>query len=112
MADFQKYRWGTSSRAGLHVPLRLVVSVRAPEDLPFAGEYGPESTIILTRRAPAGATRPAGRLVAADLRPLLLPGATAYVCGSAAFAEHASQLLVELGMPPASVRVERYGPTG
>ncbi len=99
-------------RAGLHVPLRLVVSVRSPEDLPFAGEYGAESTIIHTRRAPAGATRPAGRLVAADLRPVLLPGATAYVCGSAAFAEHASQLLVELGLPAVSVRVERYGPTG
>jgi ferredoxin-NADP reductase len=94
------------------VPLRLVVSVRSREDQTYAGEYGAESTIVHTRRAPAGSTRPAGRLVAADLRPLLLPGATAYVCGSAAFAEHASQLLVELGQPVASVRVERYGPTG
>jgi ferredoxin-NADP reductase len=98
-------------RAGLTVPLRLVVSVRSPDDLPFATEYAEETTLVYTRRTPPGWRRPAGRLVAADVRPLLVPGATAYVCGSAAFAEHASQLLVEVGVPAASVRVERYGPT-
>ena len=74
------------------------------------------STAARPRSSTPGARRRAGRghraaLVAADLQPLLIPDATAYVCGSAAFAEHASQLLVDLGVPAPSVRVERYGPT-
>jgi ferredoxin-NADP reductase len=44
--------------------------------------------------------------------PLLEPGATAYVCGSAGFAEFASLLLVGLGVPVLDVRVERFGPSG
>jgi ferredoxin-NADP reductase len=91
--------------------VRLVVSVRAPEELPFADEYGPESTILYSRAAPPDWPRPVGRISAADLAPALIPGSTAYVCGSAAFAEAASQLLVDLGHPVRDVRVERYGPT-
>ena len=91
--------------------MRLVVSVRTPEDLPFVGEYGPETTVVYTRRTPPGWARPPGRLDAQTLGPLLVPAATAYVCGSAGVAEAASQLLVDLGVPAAEVRVERYGPT-
>lgn len=91
--------------------IRLVESVRAPEELPFAEEYGDESTIVYTRSAPPGWTGRVGRLDAETLAPLLIPGATAYVCGSAGFAEHASQLLVEVGQPVGDIRVERYGPT-
>jgi len=93
------------------VTLRLVVGVRSPDDLPFADEYGDETTVLYSRRPPPGAARPPGRLTATDLLPLLVPHATAYVCGSSGFAEHASQLLVELGVPAGSVRVERYGAT-
>ena len=96
---------------GSGVLLRLVVSVRSPDELPFAGEYGAETTVVYSRRAPDPSGRRPGRLVADDLRPLLVPDATAYVCGSSGFAEHASQLLVDLGVPAASIRVERYGPT-
>jgi ferredoxin-NADP reductase len=65
---------------------------------------------VLTREA--SGIRPAGRLTAQDLVPLWEPGQTGYVCGSASFAEAASQLLVGLGFPPADVRVERFGPSG
>jgi ferredoxin-NADP reductase len=103
-------------RRGSGVPLALVVSVRTPEDLYYQDEYGPESTVVYTRTAPAGAVRPPGRLDAATLAPLvaeLAPaGAVAYVCGSAGFAETASQLLVEVGMERTAVRVERFGPSG
>jgi ferredoxin-NADP reductase len=44
--------------------------------------------------------------------PLWEPGQTAYVCGSASFAEAASQLLVDMGVPPVGIRVERFGPSG
>jgi ferredoxin-NADP reductase len=101
---------------GEAVPLALVVSVRSPADLFYAGEYGPETTVVYSRTAPSGWPRPPGRLDAATLAPLvdrLAPaGATAYVCGSAAFAEAASQLLVKVGMAATSVRVERFGPSG
>jgi ferredoxin-NADP reductase len=51
-------------------------------------------------------------LVAAELAPLVNPGATYFVCGSAGFAESASQLLMGLGVAPGAVRVERFGPSG
>lgn len=100
---------------GSRVPLALVVSVRSPEDLYYKGEYGPESTVVHTRVAGPGDTRPPGRLDAATLAPVvaeLAPqGATAFVCGSAGFAEAASHLLVEVGMAPTAVRIERFGPS-
>jgi len=99
---------------GRPVPLKLVVSVRTPEDLYYAGEYGDETTVVYSRKAPTDAERPAGRLAAPVLEPLigaLPPETVAYVCGSAGFAEHASQLLVTLGVDRSAVRVERFGPS-
>ena len=93
--------------------VRLVVSVRTPAHLHYADELpGPEVTVVHTRVAPVGAARPAGRLTADDLAPLVVPGATAYVCGSARFADAASRLVVDAGVPVDAVRVERFGPTG
>jgi len=66
--------------------------------------------LVVTTREAHGVRR-AGRLTAADLVPLWEPGQTAYVCGSAGFAEAASQLLVEFGVPASDVRVERFGPS-
>jgi ferredoxin-NADP reductase len=91
--------------------LRLLVSARTLSDLPYREELAGHRT-VLTRADLDG--RPAGRLSADDVAPLLAdrPGATGYVCGSAGFAETASRLLVDLGVPPGDVRVERFGPTG
>ena len=95
-------------------PARLVVSVRSPEDLFYAGEYGPRPPSFTPDR-PRGvvaAAGPSGRRALAPLVAELAPaGAVAYVCGSAGFAEHASQLLVEVGMAADAVRVERFGPS-
>jgi ferredoxin-NADP reductase len=100
---------------GQPVPLKLVVAVRAPEDLFYSDEYGDETTVAYSRQAPPGDPRPPGRLDAKLLEPLIgeLPAGatTAYVCGSAGFAEHASQLLVSLGVDRTAVRVERFGPS-
>ncbi|MFF7607704.1 FAD-binding oxidoreductase [Streptomyces parvulus] len=96
---------------GLTMPLRLLVSARGPEELIYAGEYGAETTPVFTRSAPAGT--PVGRLTAAHLAPLLAEppegGWEAYVCGSNAFAEHASRLLVAGGQPVERIRIERFG---
>jgi ferredoxin-NADP reductase len=92
--------------------LQIAVTARTRGQLPYADEFlAADATIALSREAgPDG--RPAGRLAADDVRPLLRPDATAYVCGSAGFAESASGLLVDLGVPPSAVRVERFGPSG
>ncbi|WP_447036421.1 ferredoxin reductase [Streptomyces sp. DSM 118878] len=92
-------------RAGLALPLRLIVSARTREDLIYADEYGDETTVVLTRTE--------GRLTAAHLAPFLGAGPEdgweAYVCGSNGFAEHASRLLVEGGQPVDRIRIERFG---
>jgi ferredoxin-NADP reductase len=93
--------------------LRLVVSVRSRDDLYYAAEIaGPETTVVYTRQAPPAAGRPPGRLRRDDIAPSLLPDATAYVCGSAGFADTATDLLQELGVPTERIRVERFGPSG
>jgi ferredoxin-NADP reductase len=100
-------------RLGRPDRVRLVVSVRSPDDLYYSDELpGPESTVVYTRSTPPDWPRAAGRLTPADLRPFIRPDATAYVCGSAWFADAASYLLVDLGVPIGQVRVERFGPTG
>ncbi|PWI13541.1 oxidoreductase [Streptomyces sp. Act143] len=96
---------------GLAVPLRLLVSARGPEDLIYADELGAETTPVFTRSAPRGV--PVGRMAAAHVAPLLAEppegGWEAYVCGSNAFAEHASRLLVAAGQPVDRIRIERFG---
>jgi hypothetical protein len=93
--------------------VRLLVSVRSPDDLYYRSEIvGPETTVIYTRQAPAGERRLPGRLAAADVAPFAGTDATFYVCGSARFAEAATQLLVDNGNPTEAIRVERFGPTG
>ncbi|RBY79547.1 oxidoreductase [Geodermatophilus sp. TF02-6] len=91
--------------------LRTAVSTRTLAELPYADELLRAGALVVTSREPHGA-RPAGRLTAADLAPLVEPGRTAYVCGSASFAEAASQLLVGIGVPAPDIRVERFGPSG
>ncbi len=92
--------------------LCLLAAARTLDRLPYAEELvgGCRLVALSGERSPAG--REPGRLVAADLVPLLREGQQVFVCGSAAFAEHASRLVVDLGVPPGDVRVERFGPSG
>jgi ferredoxin-NADP reductase len=100
-------------RNGRSELVRLVVSVRTPQDLYYGDELpGPEVLVAYTRSSPPEAGRRAGRLTVADLPRPLLPEVTAYVCGSAGFADAASRLLVEHGVAVEDIRVERFGPTG
>ena len=100
-------------RSNTSALLRLVVSVRRPGDLYYAREIeGPETTIVYTREAPSSVARPPGRLTGADIPQPFGPDETGYVCGSPAFADAASRLLVDLGLPAPRIRVERFGPSG
>jgi ferredoxin-NADP reductase len=99
-------------RAGASDLVKLVVSVRSPDDLYYADELaGPETTVLYTRRSPEGSARRAGRMTGRDLPAPLAAGTTAYVCGSSAFADAASDLLTSAGTATANIRVERFGPT-
>ncbi|MEO5711084.1 MAG: FAD-binding oxidoreductase [Nocardioidaceae bacterium] len=91
--------------------VRVLVSARTRETLPYADEVADE-VVVLTRERQAG--RPLGRVRADDLAPLVgaAGDADVFVCGSAGFAEAASTVLVGLGVPASDVRVERFGPTG
>jgi ferredoxin-NADP reductase len=92
--------------------VRAVVSVRTHDDLYYADELpGPETTIVYTRVVPPGSVRPPARLMSNDIPRVVEPETTAYVCGSPGFADAASNLLVEVGVPTKQIRVERFGPT-
>jgi ferredoxin-NADP reductase len=91
--------------------LRIAVSSRTLVDLPYAMELMDAGALIVLTREPYG-DRAAARLMAEELRALWEPEQTAYVCGSARFAEAASQLLVDIGVPDHGIRVERFGPSG
>ncbi|MCU1668113.1 MAG: Oxidoreductase FAD-binding domain protein [Blastococcus sp.] len=90
--------------------LRIAVSSRTLVELPYAMELMDAGALIVLTREPSG-DRAAARLMGAELMSLWEPGRTAYVCGSAQFAEAASQLLVDVGVPATDIRVERFGPS-
>jgi ferredoxin-NADP reductase len=100
-------------RTGRADLVRMVVSVRSPEDLYYAAELpGPQTTVVYTRVAPPGAPRAPGRLAVADVAALVRGGEDAYVCGSAGFAEAATAVLLAAGVPVERIKVERFGPSG
>jgi ferredoxin-NADP reductase len=93
--------------------IRLIVSVRTPSDLYYADEIaGPETSVLYTREAPDHSTRPVGRIVASDVGDAVSDGEQNYVCGSSAFANAATLLLLAAGSSASSIRVERFGLTG
>ncbi len=99
-------------RLGRSDLVKLVVSVRTPDDLYYADEVvGPETTILYTRTAPPDFARPPGHLTAGDIPGPVAPGTTAYICGSSGFADAAGAVLVDAGLPTADIRVERFGPS-
>ncbi|MEV7652656.1 ferredoxin reductase [Streptomyces anulatus] len=103
---------------GSAAPMRLVYSVRDPDQVWYLDELTAETAaasatrVIYTRRAPQGSSRPPGRLTADDL---MLPPGTArrpelcFVCGPTGFVEHAAGLLTGAGHPPDRIRTERFG---
>jgi ferredoxin-NADP reductase len=91
--------------------LRLAVSARTRMDLPYAAELVAAGALVtLTREDRPG--RPAARVTGPELAALAWPDGPCFVCGSAAFAEAATDLLMDCGVPARRVRVERFGPSG
>ena len=89
----------------------MVAVGRNPEMLPYAAELDRAGALLAYTRHDTE-TRPARAPTAAELTPLLDGVDLAYVCGSARFASYAETLLVDSGVEPQAIRVERFGPTG
>jgi ferredoxin-NADP reductase len=104
------------------VDARLLVSARSTEDVFYRDELerlaaGAGLTVhhTFTREAPAGWSG-FSRRVDADMLRAVGPAPTRrpriFVCGPTAFVERAADLLITLGHEPATIRTERFGPTG
>ena len=103
------------------VEARLLLSARRLEDVLYRDELmalaggGVAIHQTLTRAQPPGWTG-WGRRVDADMLDAVGPGPDAsprtYVCGPTPFVEAVASLLVGLGHRPATVKTERFGPTG
>jgi ferredoxin-NADP reductase len=99
-------------RAMPDAAMRLIYSVRTPEDLIFADELGSDALITYTKQAPAGWDGHSGRIDAELIAPSVADSSTSFVCGSNGFVEAASRLLLDAGAAPERIRTERFGPTG
>lgn len=104
--------------AGSRVPMRLLYSVRGADDVLYRDELAVpdlDVRLTLTRDVPVGWTGYRGRIDAAMLADACWPPAEhpdVFVCGPTGLVEAVAAALVELGHDPASIRTERFGPTG
>jgi ferredoxin-NADP reductase len=98
-------------RALPQVPVRLLYSVRSPDDVFYRSELGDETTLTYTRRMPEGWTGATGRITAELVAGLAWPDGRAYVCGPNGFVETATGLAMECGYDSDRIRTERFGPT-
>jgi ferredoxin-NADP reductase len=107
--------------AGSAVDTRLIFSSRSWDDVIYRDELerlagnGLEVVHTLTRSQPPGWNGYARRVDAemlAEVGPEPAEEPHVYVCGPTPFVEAVAQELVSLGHDPATVRTERFGPTG
>jgi ferredoxin-NADP reductase len=107
-------------RTGSGVPVRLLYSSRALDDVIYRAELdeprdGVEVVHTLTRSQPPGWTGRSGRVDPELLAEVAWPagdGPLAFVCGPTSFVETVAAALVELGYRPERVKTERFGSTG
>jgi ferredoxin-NADP reductase len=105
------------------LPTRLLYSVAGPDNVIYgqelaalqAARHGLEVFYTYTRTQPPGwkgFARRIDRVMLSDVSRPLGQTFLTYVCGPTLMVEVAANALVEMGLPPASVRTERFGPTG
>jgi len=105
------------------IPARLLYSSRSWQEIIYRdalarlAEADGSAQVIhtLTRERPpdwAGYTRRIDRTMLAEVAWPVAAHPRIYVCGSNPLVETAAEALVALGYDPASIRTERFGPTG
>jgi ferredoxin-NADP reductase len=109
--------------AGHEVPVKLLLSARAPDEVIYRDELGKvaeshdgiEVIQTLTRTQPPdwfGFRRRVDRDMLAEVAWPATDKPRCYVCGPTGFVEAVATGLVELGHQPQNIRTERFGPTG
>jgi ferredoxin-NADP reductase len=104
------------------IPTTLLYSSRTLGEVMYRRELdalsssadGPRVVQTLTREQPAGWTGYARRIdqsMLAEVLPASDGDPLAYVCGPTLLVEAAATALTNLGVPPARIRTERFGPT-
>ena len=91
--------------------MRLVYSVRGPEDVIYSSELCEETVLAYTRVSPDGWKGHSGRINQDLIAAAVQDAAVAFVCGSNAFVETATDLLLAAGVDASQIRTERFGPT-
>jgi ferredoxin-NADP reductase len=94
------------------LPMRLIYSVRSAEEVIYADELSDDAELTFTREPPPGWSGHTGRIDAELIAGAMPEYATTFICGSNAFVESASRLVLETGAEPAQILTERFGPTG
>ncbi len=92
--------------------MRLVYSVRAPDEVIYADELGEETLVTFTREAPAEWGGATGRIDSRLIESAGVRSGIAFICGSNGFVEAAAALALEAGFEPREIRTERFGPSG
>jgi ferredoxin-NADP reductase len=110
---------GRHRLTGSDVPVRLLYSVRADDDVLGRAELAPrpglDVVLTYTRTPPPGWSGATGRIDAALLRRHGFPRTgepAVYVCGPTPFVEVVAQALVTLGYDGSRIRTERFGGMG
>lgn len=98
-------------RAVPQAKVRLLYSVRSPDDVFYRDELGDETTLTFTRRTPEGWTGATGRVDSDMVSGLISSDGVAYICGPNGFVETATRLLMEAGYDAERIRTERFGPS-
>jgi len=94
------------------LPMRLVYSVRKADDVIYADELDGDTVLTFTREPPGDWSGHTGHIDADLIAEAGVDSGIGFVCGSNAFVETASQLLLDAGFDPQQIRTERFGPTG
>lgn len=101
------------------VPMRLLYSVRSPDDVFYAEELADAAaagtldlTLSYSRRTPPGHPSPAARLTPELVAAVTLPPSAApaiFVCGPNGFVATAADHLIAAGHDPLTIKTERFG---
>lgn len=100
-----------------HLPMRLLYSARTRAEVIYADELGEDAFVALTRELAGAPVEGLPRVQLGRIFPGLIAAEAfdtglAYVCGSNAFVESISEMLLVAGYGPEQIRTERFGPTG